>query len=419
MLNSISRDNSPGTSTDRLAERLYFTSLHQKKVSEQRTVNDLDDRRIQDIKPLIPPQILMEEIPVTERAIKTIQQTRLDAERIIKGRDDRLIVIVGPCSIHDVTAALEYARKLKSYVDTPRSPDGLGEVRVSDYLLIIMRVYFEKPRTTVGWKGLLNDPYLDGSFQINNGLRIARSLLLEINNLHSDHGCDIGLPCANEMLDTISPQFIADLISWAAIGARTTESQVHRELASGLSCAVGFKNGTDGSTQIASDAIRASKESHHFLSVTKHGLSAIVQTKGNDATHVILRGGAKGTNYDRQSVYVVAQKLKQDSINHRVMVDCSHGNSSKDYKKQRVVCEDIAAQLSADPSSEKYTGDSICGVMIESNLVEGRQNISNKDTPGGLTYGQSITDACVGWDETVLLLDLLCKAVHSRRQKHQ
>ncbi|CAO3675882.1 hypothetical protein G6F70_007454 [Rhizopus microsporus] len=358
-------------------------------------LNELDDKRIKGIKPLIPPQILMEDIPLTLQAAQTILEGRRGAEAIIKGADDRLLVVVGPCSIHDVKAAKEYAAKLIEYAKGAK-----------DDLFIIMRVYFEKPRTTVGWKGLINDPFMNNSYEINKGLRIARQLLLDLN--------EMGVPTGCEFLDTISPQYTGDLVSWGAIGARTTESQIHRELASGLSCPVGFKNGTDGSNGVAYDAIRAASNGHHFLSVTKQGLSAIVQTEGNDACHVILRGGKSGTNYDAESIKKTAQELQKLKLAPVVMVDCSHGNSNKDHNRQPVVAQSIADQL-AQPS---VTGDNIVGVMIESNLVEGRQDIPSEG-PHRLTYGQSITDACIGWEDTVKTLDILRQGVQARRAARQ
>ncbi|KAI8371406.1 3-deoxy-7-phosphoheptulonate synthase [Radiomyces spectabilis] len=358
-------------------------------------LNELDDKRIKGIKPLIPPQILMEDIPLTLQAAQTIVEGRRAAEAVIKGTDDRLLVVVGPCSIHDVKAAKEYATKLIEYAKA-----------AEEDLLIIMRVYFEKPRTTVGWKGLINDPMLNNSYEINKGLRIARQLLLDLN--------EAGIPTGCEFLDTISPQYTGDLVSWGAIGARTTESQVHRELASGLSCPVGFKNGTDGGITVAMDAIKAANNGHHFLSVTKQGLSAIVQTEGNDACHVILRGGKSGPNYDAESVKKTAQALEKAKLPGLVMIDCSHGNSNKDHKRQPLVAQDIANQL-AEP---KHTGDNIVGVMIESHLVEGRQDIPSEG-PHRLTYGQSITDACINWDDTVEALDILRKGVQARRAARQ
>ncbi|KAI8981007.1 3-deoxy-7-phosphoheptulonate synthase [Pilobolus umbonatus] len=354
-------------------------------------LNELDDKRIKGIKPLIPPQILMEDIPLTLKAAQTIIDGRHSAESVIKGVDDRLLVVVGPCSIHDVKAAKEYAELLIEYNKTAKED-----------LLIIMRVYFEKPRTTVGWKGLINDPFMNNSYEINKGLRIARQLLLDLN--------EMGIPTGCEFLDTISPQYTGDLVSWGAIGARTTESQIHRELASGLSCPVGFKNGTDGSNGVAYDAIRAASNGHHFLSVTKQGLSAIVQTEGNDACHVILRGGKSGTNYDAAAIKKTATELQKVKLLPTVMVDCSHGNSSKDHKRQPIVAQNIAEQL-AQP---KVTGDNIVGVMIESNLVEGRQDIPTEG-PHRLTYGKSITDACINWEDTVKTLNVLREGVRARR----
>lgn len=329
----------------------------------------------------------MEELPLTETASNTVANARRDAEAILKGTDDRLVVVVGPCSIHDPDAALEYGGRLLEKMAALHAD-----------LCLIMRVYFEKPRTTVGWKGLINDPHLDGSFSINNGLRVGRKLLLDLTNM--------GLPAGSEFLDTISPQFIADLISWGAIGARTTESQVHRELASGLSMPVGFKNGTDGTIQIAIDAIGAAQHPHHFLSVTKQGISAIVATAGNDSCHVILRGGNSGPNYAAADVDQVSAQLKKAGLPHRVMVDCSHGNSSKDHARQPIVAHDIATQIAAG-------SEQIFGVMIESHLVEGRQN----QQPGQpLAYGQSITDACISWETTADVLEELAAAVRERRK---
>ena len=347
-----------------------------------------DDLRIEQVKPLIPPAILMEELPVTENASNTVANARRDAEAILRGDDDRLVVVVGPCSIHDPKAAIEYGERLIEKI-----------ADLSEDLCLIMRVYFEKPRTTVGWKGLINDPDLDGSFDINNGLRAGRKLLLELT--------EMGLPAGSEFLDTISPQFIADLISWGAIGARTTESQIHRELSSGLSMPVGFKNGTDGTVQIAIDAIGAARHPHHFLSVTKQGISAIVATAGNDSCHVILRGGNSGPNYDVADVEAAAAQLEKAGLTHRVMVDCSHGNSSKDHARQPIVAEAVAAQVAAG-------SDRIFGVMLESHLVEGRQD-HKPDQP--LSYGQSITDACISWDTTVEVLEKLAEAVRMRRAR--
>ena len=346
-----------------------------------------DDARVSGYRPLLPPAILMEELPLTEHASHTVTNGRRQAERILKGEDTRLLVVVGPCSIHDTKAALEYADRLQSVAD-----------RLRDDLLVIMRVYFEKPRTTIGWKGLINDPHLDGSFDINNGLRMARGLLLDLAHR--------GLPAGTEFLDVITPQFIADLISWGAIGARTTESQIHRELASGLSMPVGFKNGTDGSVQIAIDAIGAARHPHHFLSVTKQGISAIVNTTGNDTCHVILRGANTGPNYDEAALKATTEALSKAGLPPRVMIDCSHGNSRKDHERQVLVAENIACQLEAGSPA-------IFGVMIESHLKAGKQS-HHSGTP--LVYGQSITDACLGWEATVPLLERLAAAVRRRRQ---
>ncbi len=345
-----------------------------------------DDLRIEGLRPLIPPAILMEELPITERVARTVTRGREEATDIIHGNDDRLLVVVGPCSIHDTEAALDYAARIAKQAE-----------RLADDLCIIMRVYFEKPRTTVGWKGLINDPDLDGSFNINQGLHKARRLLLQLGELNVAAG--------TEFLDTISPQYIADLVAWGAIGARTTESQIHRELASGLSVPVGFKNGTDGNTQIAIDAIAAARRAHHFLSVTKQGLSAIVSTKGNEDCHVILRGSHSGPNYDEASLEAVATSLRRAKLQESVMIDASHGNSQKDYRRQLEVVRHIAEQI---------TGGStlVFGLMIESHLIEGRQS----QEPGKpLMYGQSITDACISWDATVPLLDELAIATRSRR----
>ncbi|KAJ1654213.1 hypothetical protein IWQ61_005821 [Dispira simplex] len=354
-------------------------------------LNELDDNNIVGTKPLIPPQILMEDLPLTESAATTIIKGRRATEAIIQGNDDRLIVVVGPCSIHDVKAAKEYAAKLKEYADS-----------ASEDLCIIMRVYFEKPRTTVGWKGLINDPFLNNTFSINKGLRVARELLLDINQL--------GLPAGCEFLDTISPQYVGDLVAWGAIGARTTESQVHRELASGVSVPVGFKNGTDGGCKVAIDAIKAACAGHHFLSVTKQGLSAIVETKGNKFCHVILRGGNNGPNYSADHVQRISQELVSAGLSGAIMIDCSHGNSSKKFERQVTVADDIAQQL-----ADARTRDAILGVMIESHLVEGRQDIPAQG-PQYLRYGQSITDACISWDTTVKVLERLREGVVARRQ---
>lgn len=344
-----------------------------------------DDLRITGTRELRSPEELISLVPVSESAAQTVTRCRSDVRDILQGRDDRLVVIVGPCSIHDPEAALEYADKLASLASA-----------LKDELCLVMRVYFEKPRTTVGWKGLINDPTMDNTFQINEGLEIARRLLADINGK--------GIPAGVEYLDLISPQYIADFVGWGAIGARTTESQGHRELASGLSCPVGFKNGTAGSVQIAVDAIGAARGSHNFLSVTKDGNSAIFQTSGNDDCHVILRGGKSHTNYDAASVDDACALLVKAGLPERVMIDCSHANSRKLHRRQRYVCRDICAQL--------QDGDSrIMGVMIESNLVEGNQNPSNKP----LVRGQSVTDACISWEDTVPMLEQLAQAVKARR----
>jgi 3-deoxy-7-phosphoheptulonate synthase len=349
-----------------------------------------DDLRIKEIKELTPPAHLIREFPCDEAASRTVHEARLAAHRILHGMDDRLLVVIGPCSIHDPKAALEYAQRLKAERE-----------RLAADLEITMRVYFEKPRTTVGWKGLINDPDLDGSFRINHGLRVARELLMQINTA--------GVPAGCEYLDMITPQYIADLVSWGAIGARTTESQVHRELASGLSCPVGFKNGTDGSVRIAAEAIRAAQQPHHFLSVTKGGHSAIVSTRGNEDCHIILRGGSKSTNFDAVSVEAACQELAKNGLAQRLMIDTSHANSQKRHDNQLAVADCIAQQLEAGEAR-------IVGAMAESHLVAGRQDL----VPGAtLTYGQSITDACLGWDDSVRLLELLAAGVRARRLRAQ
>ena len=348
--------------------------------------HNTDDLRIQSIKELLPPVALRERFPITPEVSDLVHNSRKTLSEIIKGDDDRLLVIAGPCSIHDVKAAREYATKLMA----------LRQAHAAE-LEIVMRVYFEKPRTTVGWKGLINDPYMDDSFNINDGLRIARSLLCDINQL--------GMPTAGEYLDMITPQYIADLMSWGAIGARTTESQVHRQLASGLSCPVGFKNGTDGNIQIAIDAIKASRSPHHFLSVTKYGHSAIVETTGNSHCHLILRGGNE-PNYSAEQVADYSQQLKNVGLNPNLMVDFSHANSLKQFKKQLDVCSDVSTQISSGNSP-------IFGVMIESHLVEGRQDIDKGELG---TYGQSITDACIGWDDTETACEMLAEAVKQKRR---
>jgi 3-deoxy-7-phosphoheptulonate synthase len=344
-----------------------------------------DDLRIREIKELAPPAHLLREFPVGEVAARTTSEARQAIHRILHSMDDRLLVVVGPCSIHDLDSAQEYARRLAEQ-----------RVRLKDDLEIVMRVYFEKPRTTVGWKGLINDPDLDNTFDINKGLRAARELLLHVNEL--------GLPAGTEYLDMITPQYIADLIAWGAIGARTTESQVHRELASGLSCPVGFKNGTDGNLKIALDAIKAASQPHHFLSVTKGGVSAIVSTNGNEDCHIILRGGRQ-PNFDAASVDAACREAAQAAMACRLMIDASHGNSQKKPDNQVPVARNIAEQLAA--------GDMrIFGVMVESHLVGGRQDlVAGKP----LAYGQSITDGCIGWDDTIGVLETLAEGVRKRR----
>jgi 3-deoxy-7-phosphoheptulonate synthase len=346
------------------------------------------DLRVKGIRALISPEVLVDELPADEKAARLIENARQAVAGILRRTDDRLLVVVGPCSIHDVTAALDYARRLKTVAD-----------RLAKDLLIVMRVYFEKPRTTVGWKGLINDPHLDGSFAVNQGLRIARTLLLDVARL--------GLPVGCEFLDTITPQYIADLVSWGAIGARTTESQVHRELASGLSVPVGFKNGTDGNAQIAIDAVQAANHPHSFLGVTKQGLSAIVATHGNPDCHVILRGAASGPNYQAASVAKVSSALERAGLLSRLMIDCSHGNSGRDPARQPDVARDVGMQLRGGSKS-------IAGVMLESHLVGGRQEPPSA-AGAKLVYGQSITDACLAWDATVPVLDALAEHVRTAR----
>jgi 3-deoxy-7-phosphoheptulonate synthase len=347
--------------------------------------HNTDDVRIRELKELTPPAHLIREFPCTEPMSDLIFSSRQSMHHILHGMEDRLIVVIGPCSIHDTKAAMEYAGRLVA-----------ERKRLANELEIVMRVYFEKPRTTVGWKGLINDPYLDNSFKINDGLRAARELLVNINEL--------GLPAGTEYLDMISPQYIADLISWGAIGARTTESQVHRELASGLSCPVGFKNGTDGSVKIAVDAIKAASQPHHFLSVTKGGHSAIVSTAGNEDCHIILRGG-KTPNYDAASVDAACTAISKAGLAARLMVDASHANSSKQHDNQIPVCADIGRQIA--------TGDErIVGVMVESHLVAGRQDLAEGVE---LTYGQSVTDACINWEDSIGVLEGLAQSVRQRR----
>ena len=357
--------------------------------STERT-SQTDDQRIAGVTPLPPPEHLIRFFPIAGTATeKLISTTRSAIRNIMQKKDDRLLVIMGPCSIHDPVAAVEYARKLL-----------VQREKYAGTLEIVMRVYFEKPRTTVGWKGLINDPYLDESYRIDEGLRIARQLLLEINRA--------GMPAGSEFLDVISPQYIGDLISWGAIGARTTESQVHRELASGLSAPIGFKNGTDGNIRIAIDAIQAAARPHHFLSVHKNGQVAIVETRGNQDCHVILRGG-KTPNYDAEHVGAACKEIEAAKLPCTLMVDCSHANSSKQHERQVDVARDVAAQLKAGSRC-------IFGVMVESHLVAGAQKFSaGKDDPAKLAHGQSITDACIGWDDSLTVLDVLSDAVKARR----
>ena len=353
--------------------------------------SETDDQRVEEVTPLPPPEHLIRFFPIAGTPVeKLVSATRRNVRRILSSQDDRLLVVIGPCSIHDPAAALDYARKLK-----------IEREKYADTLEIVMRVYFEKPRTTVGWKGLINDPYLDESYRIHEGLRIARQLLVDINRL--------GVPAGVEFLDVISPQYIGDLIAWGAIGARTTESQVHRELASGLSAPIGFKNGTDGNLKIATDAIQAAARPHHFLSVHKNGQVAIVQTKGNTDCHVILRGG-KAPNFDAASVAAACDELKAAKLPCQLMIDCSHANSSKQHQRQIDVARDIGSQMAAGNRC-------IVGVMVESHLLGGTQKFSaGKDDPAKLTYGQSITDACIGWDDSLGVLRGLSDAVLARRQ---
>jgi len=353
-----------------------------KAESELKVVGRTDDLRISAVRALIAPQLLL-------KALATVSSARQSVHRVLHGADDRLLAVVGPCSIHDADAALDYAHHL----------DAAARAHAHE-LLVVMRVYFEKPRTTVGWKGFINDPHLDGTFAINQGLRAARKLLLDINRM--------GLPCGTEFLDLLSPQYISDLIAWGAIGARTTESQTHRQLASGLSCPVGFKNGTDGSVRVAVDAVRAAAAPHAFMGMTKTGQAAIFETVGNEDCHLILRGG-KSPNYDVTSVDAAAKELAAAGLAPHVMINFSHANSSKQYRRQIEVGADVSAQLAA--------GDErIVGVMVESHLAEGRQDL----TPGAkLAYGVSITDACIGWDDTVKLLEALADGVRRRRLAHQ
>ena len=345
------------------------------------------DLRVESLRPLIPPAILLEELPLTERGSETVARGREAVGRVLNGADDRLVIVVGPCSIHDPGAALDYAGRLKALAD-----------ELAHDLCVVMRVYFEKPRTTVGWKGLINDPRLDGSFVINEGLRLARRLLRDLSEL--------GLPAGSEFLDPISPQYTSDLVTWGAIGARTTESQVHRELASGLSMPVGFKNGTDGGVQIAIDAVRSAAHPHRFLGVTEQGLCGIVSTRGNPDCHVILRGGASGPNYDAMTVRKTVTALRDADPKPRLMIDTSHGNSEKNHARQPLVAREIAAQVAGGEKG-------VCGVMMESFLVEGRQDLGDR---AALVYGQSITDACLSWEQTMPILRELADAVRARRR---
>jgi 3-deoxy-7-phosphoheptulonate synthase len=347
-----------------------------------------DDTRIMVMKELSSPRQVINEYPITESATNTVLAARGAIQRILRGEDDRLLVVVGPCSIHDPVAALDYASRLQQQMQAHEKD-----------LLIIMRVYFEKPRTTVGWKGLINDPGLDDSFRINDGLRLARKLLLEL--------ADRGVPAGTEFLDLISPQYIADVVSWGAIGARTTESQCHRELASGLSCPVGFKNGTGGTIQIAVDAVGSAAHPHHFLSVTKEGHSAIFQTAGNPDCHIILRGGSRHPNYDPESIAESTERLLKAKLKPAIVVDCSHANSGKDPDRQAIVCRDLAGQIAGGNTA-------IVGLMLESHLRAGTQKLVAGQP---LVYGQSITDACMGWETTVELLDVLANAARERRVK--
>ncbi|MCX8488601.1 MAG: 3-deoxy-7-phosphoheptulonate synthase [Opitutales bacterium] len=349
--------------------------------------HNTDDLRIRSQHPLLTPALVLQDLPASEKATEVVTTARKDAAKVISGQDDRLMVIVGPCSVHDTKAALEYAALLQKE----------AQKHAAD-LLVVMRVYFEKPRTTVGWKGLINAPQVDGSFRINDGLRLARGLLAQI--------AEMGLPSATEFLDPITPQYVADLVSYGAIGARTTESQIHRELASGLSMPVGFKNGTDGSIQVAVDACLSARSSHWFPSVTKEGVVAIFQTSGNPDAHIILRGGSRtGPNYGAEFVTDAAARIQKAGLASRLVIDCSHGNSSKDHRRQPLVAADIAAQVAAGSRV-------IAGVMIESHLVEGRQDWKGKDASA---YGCSITDACISFQETIPVLDGLAAAVRARR----
>lgn len=349
-----------------------------------------EDVRILGYNPLMPPALLQTEIPPSQNTKKTVARGRKDSIDIISGRSDKVLCIVGPCSLHDLDAARDYAKRLVKLAD-----------ELKDDLVVIMRAYLEKPRTTVGWKGLINDPEIDESYNINKGLRMARSIFSELTNM--------GVPIASEMLDTISPQFLADLLSLGAIGARTTESQLHRELASGLSFPIGFKNGTDGTVDVALDAVQAASSSHHFMGVTKQGVAAITMTKGNENCFIILRGGKRGTNYDEESVKEVKERVAKTGSNTTIMVDCSHGNSNKDYRNQPKVLSEVARQIAKGE-------DKVIGVMIESHINEGKQSVG-PEGKAGLKYGVSITDACVGWETTEVMLRELASAVRERRSK--
>jgi 3-deoxy-7-phosphoheptulonate synthase len=347
----------------------------------------MNNLRIHSNQPLITPESLIQEFPISENANEVVKAARNAANRIIQGGDDRLLVIVGPCSIHDSKAALEYAALLQNAAQSFKKE-----------LCIIMRVYFEKPRTTVGWKGLISDPFLNGSFDMNCGLRIARNLLLEINNL--------GMAAATEFLDTIVPQYLSDLISWSAIGARTSASQTHRELASGLPMAVGFKNSTDGNIKIAIDAVKVASHPHHFLSICQNGTPAIVRTTGNNNCHIILRGSQHGPNYETQHIIAAVNTLQNSNLIPRLMIDCSHGNSMKDYQRQHQIVQSITEQI-------ENGSDYICGVMLESNLIAGNQTL---DAEQPLVYGQSITDGCISWEETLILLEKLANAMTTKKK---
>jgi len=382
-----------GTSCDNMSapERDAGTSPPPKK-RRCGSFEDLDDVRITEVRPLISPALLLEELPCSDINFENVITSRQELQAICNGTDHRLVVIVGPCSIHDPAGALEYAQRLKQL-----------ECELKEDLLIIMRVYFEKPRTTVGWKGLINDPHLDGSFKINEGLRVGRKVLLDVTT--------IGLPTAVEFLDTITPQFIGDLVCWGAIGARTTESQVHRELASGLSVPIGFKNATSGDVQVAIDACRSANSAHSFLSVTKQGLAAIVHTKGNPCSHVILRGGGGKTNFDAESVELCRAAMDKAKLTPRIIVDASHGNSNKKHENQPIVAADVAKQVAGGNWH-------LMGLMIESNLNAGNQKLSPGETiPSKLKYGVSVTDACIDWATTVTTLRELAAAARTRREQ--